>query len=200
MRTPMARRRAVITAMGALPLAGALAAALGLATFAGPASAERRPAPRELAGEWPAARLHGEGRLRFLGLHVYDIRLWTSEPALGEQDWPRKPLALEIEYARSLVGRLIAERSLEEMKRAGPLPAEAEQRWLRAMLQWFPDVKPGDRITGLHLPEGGARFFVNGQPRGELRDAEFARRFFGIWLGPSTSEPGLREALLLGRR
>jgi hypothetical protein len=175
-----------------------LGAAAGLAST--PLHAERRPAPRELVGEWPAARLHGEGRLRFLGLHVYDIRLWTSEPALGEQDWPRKPLALEIEYGRSLVGRLIAERSLEEMKRAGPLPTETEQRWLRAMLQWFPDVKAGDRITGLHQPDGVARFFVNGQPRGELRDAEFARRFFGIWLGTSTSEPSLREALLLGRR
>ena len=30
----------------------------------------------------------------------------------------------------------------------------------------------------------------------EKRDAEFARRFFGIWLAPETSEPRLRAALL----
>jgi len=33
---------------------------------------------------------------------------------------------------------------------------------------------------------------------GEVKDAEFARRFFGIWLAPSTSEPALRQTLLGG--
>jgi hypothetical protein len=40
------------------------------------------------------------------------------------------------------------------------------------------------------------RFFVNGRLGGELRDTEFARFFFGIWLSPQTSEPSLRQALL----
>jgi hypothetical protein len=31
---------------------------------------------------------------------------------------------------------------------------------------------------------------------GEVRDATFARLFFGIWLSPRTSEPQLRAALL----
>jgi hypothetical protein len=44
-----------------------------------------------------------------------------------------------------------------------------------------------------------SRFFHNGNPRGEVRDAEFTRRFFGIWLGEATSEPALRDSLL-GRR
>jgi hypothetical protein len=37
--------------------------------------------------------------------------------------------------------------------------------------------------------------FVNGQFRGELRDADFTRRFFGIWLAPESSQPALRDAL-----
>jgi hypothetical protein len=64
------------------------------------------------------------------------------------------------------------------------------------MLQFFPDVRPGDRITGVQRPDGVVRFFLNGQLRGEKRDADFARRFFGIWLAPVTSEPRLRAALL----
>ena len=39
---------------------------------------------------------------------------------------------------------------------------------------------------------------MNGKPTGEIRDAEFARLFFGIWLSPKTSEPELRAALLAG--
>jgi hypothetical protein len=42
-------------------------------------------------------------------------------------------------------------------------------------------------------------FLLNGRPLGEVRDPDFARVFFGIWLSPRTSEPALREALLLGR-
>ena len=40
------------------------------------------------------------------------------------------------------------------------------------------------------------RFFLNGRARGEPRDAEFAKWFFGIWFSPRTSEPALRLALL----
>ena len=42
-------------------------------------------------------------------------------------------------------------------------------------------------------------FFLNGQPRGDAPEAEFARLFFGIWLSPRSSEPALREALLGGQ-
>ena len=157
------------------------------------------PEPQELLGEWPAVHLQGQGRLRFLGLLVYDIRLWTVEPALKPESWPGKALALEIEYARTFEGRNIAERSLQEMRRSGPVAPEVADRWLRTMAQLFPDVKPGDRITGVYRPEGLSRFFHNATLRGEVRDTEFTRRFFGIWLGESTSEPALRDSLL-GRR
>ena len=39
---------------------------------------------------------------------------------------------------------------------------------------------------------------LNGRAGGELRDAEFARRFIGIWLGEQTSQPALRQSLLGG--
>lgn len=156
----------------------------------------RGQAPRELLGEWPTAHLQGQGRLRFLGLQVYDIRLWTTEPGMAAQAWPARPLALEIEYARDFAARMIAERSLKEMQRAGPVSSDVAERWLRTMTQIFPDVKAGDRITGIQRPEGLSRFFHNSSLRGEVRDAEFTRRFFGIWLGETTSEPSLRDSLL----
>jgi hypothetical protein len=141
-------------------------------------------------------RLQGEGRLRFLGLHVYDIRLWAPGGLVPAERWAASPLALEIAYARALDGKLIAERSLKEMQRAGPIPTAVGERWLQAMTQIFPDVRAGDRITGLYRPEGEARFFHNGHERGTVGDPEFVRRFFGIWLAESTSEPALRERLL----
>ncbi len=148
-----------------------------------------------MAAELPAARLLGSGRLTFFGLHVYDARLWAA-PGFEADRWATLPLALELEYARALVGRKIAERSLDEMKRAGPIADEPAARWLAAMTELFPDVARGDRITGVQRPGEAAHFFVNARARGAQRDAEFTRRFFGIWLAPQTSEPALRRALL----
>jgi hypothetical protein len=173
------------------------AALLLLAALPGAALASRAPQalPPELKTELRGARLLGEGTLRYLGLHVYDIRLW-GEADFSVRELQGAALALELEYARSLEGRAIAERSLKEMQSLGSVDAAQAERWLQQMRQIFPDVKKGDRITGVQRPGEAARFFVNGQPRGEVRDAEFTRLFFGIWLSPRTSQPRLREALL----
>ncbi len=153
--------------------------------------------PDELQQALPGARLRGQARLRFLGLHVYDIRLWAAEGFAPER-WAEQPFALEIQYARRLVGRAIAERSIEEMRRQGELPPARAQAWQAQMERLFPDVQDGDRITGVKRPGIGAVFYVNGRLQGEVNDPDFARRFFGIWLAPQTSEPALRQRLLGG--
>ena len=154
--------------------------------------------PAEVVAEVPGARLLGSGTLRFMGLRIYDGRLWVGAAVPGN-DWQTTPLALELQYQRDLKGELIAERSLKEMRRQGEIDEITAERWLGNMKKFFPDVQAGDRITGVNLPGVGARFFFNGQLRGELREVDFARYFFGIWLSPRTSEPQMREQLL-GRK
>jgi hypothetical protein len=151
--------------------------------------------PAEIAGALPGAKLQGQGRLRFFGLHVYDAVLWTiTRAADGEAQ--NGELALELRYARTLRGPLIAERSIDEMRRIADFGEAEAQRWLEAMKRLFPDVNAGDRITGVHRPGEAALFFVNGRAVGDVRDARFAQLFFGIWLSPRTSQPALRASLL----
>jgi hypothetical protein len=153
--------------------------------------------PAELRGEWPAATSirQGGGRLRYLGLAVYDISLWSTEPVVADAV-DRTPLALCIRYRLALSGRRIAERSLREMQRGGALAAADSERWLAEMVRLFPDVSEGDRITGVQWPGRGGRFHLNGRLLGEVQDARFATRFFGLWLAPWTSKPELRRQLL----
>ena len=152
------------------------------------------PAPPELASDLPGARLRGSALMRFFGLHIYDIRLWS--PGAAGTDPAQPPLALELIYARKLVGEQIASRSMDEMRRVGSLSEAQAGRWLAAMGQLFPDVRAGDRLTGVMHSDGVARFHFNGQLRGEIADADFSRLFFGIWLSPRSSEPRLRAQLL----
>jgi hypothetical protein len=145
----------------------------------------------QLAG----SRLQGQGSLRFLGMRIYHARLWTLGDFRSEP-YAQQPLVLELEYLRALQGSAIAERSLQEMRRIGPISDAQAQRWLAQMQRLFPDVQPGDRITGQLLPGQGADFWHNGRRLGRVGEAEFASLFFGIWLSAHTSEPDLRLALL----
>lgn len=169
--------------------------AFAAALLALPVAAQPRDVPPEVAAALPDARPQGRGRMSFIGLHLYDIRLFGGAQRVGS-DWATTPLALAIDYARSFDGGRIAERSLAEMKRQGTIDAATGERWLAAMRRLFPDVQAGDRLTGMQRPGEAALFFLNGSPRGEVRDAAFTQRFFGIWLSPQTSEPALRDSLL----
>lgn len=155
--------------------------------------------PPEVRKELPNARLQGSGRLTFMLFHVYDARLWTG-PGFDALNFAEEPLALELRYARGFGNDDIAERSIQEMRRSANIEPETATRWIAAMKQAFPDVAEGDQTTGVQVPGVATRFFVNGRFTGEIRDAEFTRLFFGIWLSPRTSEPKLRQALLAGGR
>jgi hypothetical protein len=189
-------RRAVLEAM---TFSVACAALPPASASSGSASRALASPPSEVLRELPDARLYGSGRLRRYFFHVYDARLWT-QPSFEIARFSQLPLALELQYGRELVGSLIAERSLEEMRRGAEITTAQQRAWLTAMERCFPDVVEGDRMTGVQLPGTAARFFVNGAFVGEVRDAEFTRLFFGIWLAPTTSEPELRAALLAGAR
>lgn len=153
--------------------------------------------PSEVAAALTQPRLQGSGRLRFLGLHVYDARLWV-QPGFRAEEHAKQPLAIELEYARTLYGRLIAERSVTEMKKVGEPSAAQAEAWQAEMTRLFPDVAKGDRLTGVQRPGEPSRFFLNGQLRGEVKDPAFGPLFFGIWLSPRSSEPALRQALISG--
>ena len=191
-----APRRASLRLGSAFALTRALAAVAALATgLPTPARAAGATLPAELAHELVGAQAMGTARLRFLGQDIYEARLWTGNDFKPEA-YAQSMFALELTYFRALSGRLIAERSLKEMQRQGKQDSAREQAWLEAMEQAFPDVQAGYRITGLHLPGVGARFWCNGQSRPAVRDADFSRAFFGIWLSEATSEPAMRKTLL----
>jgi hypothetical protein len=151
--------------------------------------------PAELADALPEGQLQGSARLRFFGLDIYQARLWAGR-GFQSGAYAQQPFALELLYLRALSGKLIAERSIKEMRRQATLSELQEKTWLAAMVQAFPDVQSGDRITGLYRPGAPTQFWFNGQSRPGVADADFGPLFFGIWLSEATSEPAMRASLL----
>lgn len=156
--------------------------------------------PGAVSTSLSGARLAGEGELRWFGLKVYTAQLWVGPQGLklerAGNPAQHPPFALQLSYATGLKGTAIAERSLQEIERMGFGDAQRRSRWLADMKQLFPDVARGDRLTGVHEPGRGARFFHNDRPIGMVADPDFATAFFAIWLDERTVAPALRDALL----
>lgn len=167
---------------------------LALAASAWPLSAWANTPP-DLGGLLGQVVLSGRKQFTFFGFAVYDASLWV-EPGFRAQDYERHGFALDLLYQRDFSNADITRRSIEEMARLAPLTDERKQAWEAWLRTAFPDVRKGDRITGIHRPSAGATFLTNGRITGRTDDPEFARLFFGIWLSPKTSEPALRQALL----
>jgi hypothetical protein len=177
---------------GRIRLLSAAAGALLTLAASLAAGVQAPPLPPAVTSLAPSLELRGGGELTFLGLSIYDAYYWSRlrDFASGQ------PFALDLHYHRKLDGGAIADRSVEEIAKQGHGSAEQRERWREAMRRIFPSVVKGDRLTGLHLPDGSARFFHNGRPIGDIADPGFARAFFGIWLDPRTSRPDLRRKLL----
>ena len=152
--------------------------------------------PPEIATDIADARLAGAGTFRYFGMQIYNARFWVGASGYRASAARAEKFALELRYARALAGIKIAERSADEMKKLGLGSSAQRADWLARMEKIFPDVQEGSRITGVHLPTQGARFYRDGKPIGEIPDPEFAHAFFAIWLDPRTTGGPLREALL----
>lgn len=181
---------------------GLLAAILIWAVLSGPSVANQASQTNGPdSTDWLSSRYQtlkplGQGELRFLGLKIYNARLYAERPAASQSSKALygQPFALRLTYARALKGLDIAKRSEKEMARI--MGRDLPQTWANDLQRLFPDVQSGDEITGIHLPQKGARFYLNGRLIGTLENLELAQSFFDIWLSERTREPNLRASLL----
>jgi hypothetical protein len=168
------------------------ALAVSMAVVAAPEPMAPAALPAEAAELVPGARLVGAATYTFFGLKIYDGYYFCAAKSYS----PDRPFALMMNYHRHLSGEAIASRSIEEIAKLKIGSAEQRERWEAAMKRLFPDVQPGDLLTGINIPGTGTRFFRNGVVLGTVDDPAFAQAFFAIWFDPRTSRPDFREHLL----
>jgi hypothetical protein len=142
-------------------------------------------------------RLVGQHRFTYWGFEVYDASLWSSN-AFVPEDWAKQSLVLELRYLRDFNGADIAQRSIDEMHGQRALTATQKQTWSTTLVRLIPNVRKGERLSGVYAPDKGMQLLHQDRLVGEVADAELAQRFFGIWLAPETSQRHLRQQLLAG--
>lgn len=142
----------------------------------------------------PQAQPLGSGDLRWFGLRVYTANLWSERKPFDA----RAPFALELTYHLDISRQRFVDTSIDEIRRlsGNRLPAEKLRRWENEMSRAFTDVKAGDQLIGVYLPNEGCRFYSRSKLLAEIRDPEFANAFFAIWLDERSRKKELRAQLL----
>lgn len=144
--------------------------------------------------ELPQAKAIGSGTLRWFGLKIYSAKLWSEHQPFDVNS----PFALELTYHRSISRKQFVDTSIDEIKRlfGNRYPPAVLAQWEAEMNRAFPDVVEGDQLIGVYQPTQGCRFYNAKQLTADIRDPEFARAFFSIWLDQRTKDEDLRAKLL----
>ena len=106
------------------------------------------------------------------------------------------PLLFNFLIYRTLEGKKIADRSVEEIRGQNFTNEVKLAAWHAQMRKIFPDVDEGISLTGVYTKTGETVFYKNNTEIGRINDPEFSKAFFGIWFNEKTSAPGLRQKLL----
>jgi hypothetical protein len=148
--------------------------------------------------EIPQAKLIGSGEFSWWGLSIYSAKLWQApgSPSTGFDAMQR--FALEITYHKSISRSRFVDTSVDEIKRlhGSAYSAEQLQAWRTYMEKAFMDVKSGDQLIGVHIPDFGCRFYSQNKLLAEIPDEKFSKAFFSIWLDPKSKDTALRAQLM----
>jgi len=148
--------------------------------------------PAVVTANWPANwQRCGSGIFTWSVFKLYRASLFSA----GRFDLA-KPFALDLSYLRTIQATQIVETTMSELARLRPSDASLLSEWSASLLEFLPDVKLGDRLTGLFLPSQGVKFFSAHELLGAIMSPAFASAFAAIWLDPQTRSPALRAALL----
>ncbi|WP_423185886.1 chalcone isomerase family protein [Alishewanella sp. d11] len=142
----------------------------------------------------PDLQTVGQGSYRYMFWQLYDARLASSDGRFVDYQ-QSAPLLLELTYKRNISRDQFIKATVDEWKKLQQSSPEQQQQWAEQLTTLWQDVKKGDRLAAVLLPDNTVEFYFNGSKTGVLADNAFGPAFFNIWLDNATSAPKLREQL-----
>jgi hypothetical protein len=133
------------------------------------------------------AELRGKAVFRFVGIPIYEARLFTTAGA--PLDWSRD-FGIELEYMRKIGKEYLVGSTMDEFARTGPPPPVKDK-----LARCFDDVEKGDRYLAITQGQNQIGFWRNGVPVCTLSHPQIARRFMSIFVGDTTRSASFTRRL-----
>lgn len=132
-------------------------------------------------------KLRGSSTFRFVGLPIYDARLYTPDGA--PFNWS-EDFGLELTYRRNIKKKALIDSTLEEMDRQGnALPIKAE------LENCFQTIMPGDRYLAISQGPDRVSYWFNGKKACTIAYPGIKRAFMSIFLGDKTRSASFTRQL-----
>lgn len=176
---------------------------VGLFVMTGTASAEKKygvtlPDTQTYANKRLVLNGMGLREATILDIDVYVAGLYLEAPS---------SIAMQIIHANEaklLVLRFVRDVDHDDIVKAwnegfaknAIVPVARIKPLIAQLNSWMPAFEKGDTLMFGYAPGQGLTVDINGVRKGVLRDDDFARSLFAIWLGPKPPNAGLKRGLL----
>ena len=142
-------------------------------------------APKEVEKELSEPQLQGKHTARFWGFKLFNAELWTSKPDKFSFD---QQFALTLSYLYPFSKELLARSTVEEIARAEGSTPDKHAKLEKQLKNCLVDVDKGTRITGVAESANKVAMYVNGRKSCSINYPNLRKRFFGIWLAPTSRD------------
>ena len=153
-------------------------------------------APMGAQADWktryPDLQVVGTGVLKVFFMNIYRLTLHSKERDYSVSDH----FALEFDYKKSVSKKIIVDASMDELSKAANASSAEIKAWKQILEKGISDMQAGEKASVVFSNTGDVEFWSENQKPISFQDLKFAKNFAAIWLGPQTSHPKLRLALL----
>ena len=141
---------------------------------------------------YPDLRVVGTGVLKVFFMNIYRLTLHSKERDYRVSDH----FALEFDYKKSVSKKIIVDASMDELSKAPNVSSAEKKAWKQILEKGISDMQAGEKASVVFSDTGDVEFWSENRKLISFQDLKFAKNFAAIWLGPQTSHPKLRLALL----
>lgn len=141
---------------------------------------------------YPDLQVIGTGVLKVFFMDIYNLTLHSKEPNYAVSD----RFALEFNYKKSVSKKTIIDASMDELSRLPDVSSVELKAWKQILESSISDIQAGEKVSVVFSKSGDIEFWSENREPISFQNLKFAKNFAAIWLGPQTSHPKLRLALL----
>lgn len=140
-------------------------------------------------------KLVGQGQFSYLFWDLYKAELYTSDGRWNNYQ-QSSPVVLKLTYQRDISKADFIEATVDQWEHLQGKVSGQHKNWANQLDKLWTDVKKGDQLSCVLLPDGTVQFYFNDKLLGDVTDPAFGPAFLDIWLSERTSAPKLRRDLL----
>jgi hypothetical protein len=140
-------------------------------------------------------KLVGQGQFSYLFWDLYQAQLYTADGSWSNYQ-QSSPVVLKLTYQRDISKADFIEATVDQWEHLQGKVSGQHQDWANQLDKLWTDVKKGDQLSCVLLPDSTVQFYFNDKLLGDVTDPAFGPAFLDIWLSDKTSAPKLRRQLL----